>query len=156
MGSRRKGREISLQILYELEVAAFSTIDKNDPREITDALRKLSKGRVNQTIEAFFKNFESSDGIFDFASSLVHGTLLNLSRIDDLIIKHSTKWRLERMAKVDRNVLRFATYEIIFSLDLPTSVIIDEAIEVSKRFGSEKSAAFINGVLDSIASDSRN
>jgi len=156
MGTRRKGRENTLQILYEIEVLAASRQNQNkDEISLTQTMADISKAQVSQTIETFFNNFESSALVFDYTSSLVRGTLLNLSRIDNLISRHSAKWRLERMAMVDRNVLRFATYEILFSPDLSPNVIIDEAIEVAKRFGSEKSAAFINGVLDSIATDVR-
>jgi transcription antitermination protein NusB len=156
MGTRRKGRESALQILYQLEVLAGSRVKKNENTpKMTDLMQALSAAHVNQAVEAFFENFEASPAIFDYASSLVRGTLLNLNRVDGYITRHSDKWRLERMALVDRNVLRFSTYELLFSFDLPANVVIDEAIEVAKRFGSEKSAAFVNGVLDSIAADIR-
>ncbi len=156
MGTRRKGRESALQILYQLEVLAGSRVAKDESTpKMTELMQALSAAHVNQVVETFFKNFEASLAIFDYASSLVRGTLLNLNRIDGYITRHSDKWRLERMAMVDRNVLRLSTYELLFSFDLPTNVVIDEAIEVAKRFGSEKSAAFVNGVLDSIATDIR-
>ncbi len=156
MGTRRKGRESALQILYQLEVVAGSRQDKDESTpKMTELMAGLSPAHVNQVVETFFKNFEAAPAIFDYASSLVRGTLLNLNRIDGFVARHSVKWRIERMAIVDRNVLRLATYELLFSFDLPPNVVIDEAIEVAKRFGSEKSAAFVNGVLDSIATDIR-
>lgn len=136
-GSRRKGRESALQILYQLETAGTSP----------------SGGQIQEAIDAFFVNFESALDVLDYASSLVRGVLLNITRIDEVISKHSSKWRIERMASVDRNVMRVATYELIFCPDLQTGIILDEAIEIAKRFGSEKSASFVNGILDSIAKD---
>lgn len=145
MGSRRKGRECALQILYQLETLPnFSGSDE-----------VISPAHIQQITEQFFINFDAPAEIFDYASSLVRGTYSNLKHIDQTIAEHSAKWRLDRMAIVDRNVLRIATYELIFSLDLPLSIIMDEAIEIAKRFGNERSPAFINGILDGIASDVR-
>jgi N utilization substance protein B len=156
MGTRRKGRECALQILYQVEVLASSKqAGSSDAAAPSNPIADLSKAHLGQAIEQYFANFDAPEEVYDYASSLVHGTHLNLIRIDEMISRHSTKWRLERMAIVDRNVLRVATYELFFSTDLPSGVIIDEAIEIARRFGSERSAAFVNGVLDSIATDIR-
>lgn len=145
MITRRKGRESALQILYQLEILSADKVN----------LTNVSRANASEAIEKFFEHFEAPRDVLDHATSLVHGILLNSAKIDDIIVKHSEKWRLERMAIVDRNVLRIATYEFLFAPDLTVSIIIDEAIEVAKRFGSDKSAAFVNGILDSIAVDTR-
>lgn len=141
MNSRRKGRESALQILYQLEITA--------------SLDSVSRANASDAIEKFFEHFETQEDVLDHATSLVHGVLLNHTRIDELIAKNSEKWRIERMAMVDRNILRIACYEFLFSPDLTPSIIIDEAVEIAKRFGSDKSAAFVNGILDSIAVETR-
>ncbi len=145
MITRRKGRESALQILYQLEILSA---DKTQ-------LSSISRANASAAIEKFFEHFETPLEVLDYATSLVHGILVNNQRIDEVIAKHSEKWRIERMAIVDRNVLRIACYEFLFAPDLSPSIIIDEAIEVAKRFGSDKSAAFVNGILDSVSADVR-
>jgi N utilization substance protein B len=147
MTTRRKGRESALQILYQLEILSP---DKNSA-----SLANVSRANASEAIEKFFQHFEAQNELLDHATALVHGILLNSQRIDEMISKHSEKWRLERMAIVDRNVLRIACYEFLFAPDLSPGIIIDEAVEVAKRFGSDKSAAFVNGILDSIAVETR-
>lgn len=147
MITRRKGRESALQILYQLEILSQ---DKGSA-----SLATVSRANASEAIEKFFEHFDAPKDVLDHSTSLVHGVLLNSKRIDELISKHSEKWRLERMAIVDRNVLRIASYEFLFAPDLSPSIIIDEAVEVAKRFGSDKSAAFVNGILDSIGVETR-
>ncbi len=144
MGNRRKGRECGLQILYQAETTGVPSEQKN-------ALADISKANLQATIEEFFTHFDAPDDVHQYAASLVLGTHLNLEKIDAAISQYSNKWRIDRMTRVDRNVLRIATYELMYSHELPTRVILDEAIEVAKRFGSEQSAAFVNGILDTIA-----
>lgn len=88
-----------------------------------------------------------------FANKLVRGWAADRERIDGIIREVSQHWRLERMAKVDRNILRLATFELIALEDVPRRVTLNEAVELAKRFGSEGSAGFVNGVLDRVASD---
>ena len=88
-----------------------------------------------------------------FAEALLRGVADNLERIDETIRKVSHHWRLERMMRVDRNILRLATYELLERDDIPRRVTLNEAIELAKRFGAEGSAGFVNGVLDRIATD---
>ena len=90
------------------------------------------------------------DEAFDYAQSLVEGTLEHLPEIDDLIRRQAEHWRLERMPAVDRNILRLAIYEFLYETDVPKLVILDEAIELAKEFGTEQSGRFVNGVLDGI------
>lgn len=89
----------------------------------------------------------------EFANQLVLGCQEHSKDVDDTIRRASTHWRIERMARVDRNVIRMAVYELLHCDDIPRSVTINEAIEVARRFGDEGSPAFVNGILDRIAVD---
>ena len=131
MGSRTRARECALQALYQVDTSA------GDPRE---ALR------------AILSHFEEADEeTASFAEQLVRGVQSERSAIDELIQRSSTHWKLERMARVDRNILRLAVYELLRRGDVPVRVTLNEAIELGKKFGSEESSAFVNGVLDRIA-----
>ena len=128
---RTKARERALQALYQIDVAAEG---------IEDALAR------------FWKSFEPVEReVMDQAESLVRGVASERRAVDDAIERVSTNWRLDRMAKVDRNVLRLAVYELLRT-DVPVKVVINEAIELGKKYGSESSGAFVNGVLDKVAS----
>jgi len=87
---------------------------------------------------------------FEYAQELVRGTLDNQEKIDDLIRSQADNWRLERMPAVDRNILRLAIYEMMYEEDTPKLVVLDEAIELAKKFGSEQSGRFVNGLLDGL------
>ena len=127
---RTKARERALQALYQIDVAAEG---------IDDAL-----GR-------FWKSFEPVEReVMELAEALVRGVAQHRRAIDDTIERISTNWRLDRMAKVDRNVLRLAVWELVKG-DAPVKVIINEAIELGKKYGSEGTGAFVNGVLDRVA-----
>jgi len=95
---------------------------------------------------------QEEDATRDFATTLVEGVVRRLEEVDDLIRKASLNWRIDRMATVDRNILRLATFELMEVADTPMKVVLNEAIELSKRYGSEDSSAFVNGVLDKIGS----
>jgi N utilization substance protein B len=129
---RTKARERALQALYQIDVAAEG---------IEDALA------------AFWRSFEPVEReVRELAEDLVRGVAAQRRPIDDDIERCSVHWRLDRMAKVDRNVLRLAVYELKFT-DVPVKVAINEAIELGKKYGSESSGAFVNGILDKIASE---
>jgi N utilization substance protein B len=131
MGTRTKARECALQALYQLDVAG------GDPRE---------------TLRGILAHFEEADKETErFADELVRGVQSERIAIDDIIQRSSTNWKLDRMARVDRNILRIAVYEILRRADVPLRVSLNEAIELGKKFGSEESSAFVNGVLDKIA-----
>lgn len=138
--NRTKGREFALQILYEVDTSG------KDPEV---ALRD------------FWDNFEGGQGgspapdaaAKTFAGTLVNGVLGNVGELDQLVERCSTNWRLDRMPRVDRNVLRLAVWELTHSRDVPMKVVINEAIELGKRFGSEESGAFVNGILDRVAAE---
>jgi len=131
--TRRKGRELALQALYQIEITG-------DPS--------------GAAVDLFLRHFEGNARAKDFARRLVSGTVSQRGEIDRLLAEATEHWRLERLAKVDFVLLRMAVYELRFCADIPTSVTLDEAIEIAKRFGSEESAGFINGVLDCVAKSS--
>ena len=131
MGARTRARECALQALYQLDTGG------GDPR---DAVRGV------------LAHFEEADRETErFADELVRGVQSERSQIDELIQRSSTHWKLDRMARVDRNILRLAVYEILRRADVPVRVTLNEAVELGKKFGSEESSAFVNGVLDRIA-----
>jgi transcription antitermination protein NusB len=111
----------------------------------------ITRDDIDQVIASFFQNQpEDSADVADFARRLVMGTVEHVERIDELIRRHAEHWRLDRMATVDRNLLRLAVQEFLHSKDIPKTVVINEAIEIARRFSSQESPQFINGVLDSI------
>jgi transcription antitermination protein NusB len=130
---RRAAREAALQMLYQCEVGragAFEAIATYWPsREAEGAL---------------------DDPYRDFADGLVRGTLARVAEIDALLSTHARNWRVERMAVLDRLVLRLGTYELLAEPDTPARVVINEAIELARRFSGEEAAAFVNGVLDAV------
>lgn len=130
MGSRRRGRELALQMLYALDVDPVGE---------------------QPSVEQLLENEKIDYDALDFAAELVRGVTDNLVRIDQLIIGISKNWSISRMAKVDLGILRMATYELLLRADIPKNVTINEAIEVAKKFGTEDSPSFINGILDEIA-----
>ncbi|MHB1125354.1 MAG: transcription antitermination factor NusB [Bacillota bacterium] len=127
--SRRLAREKAMQVLFQIDVGSANP---GEAMEQTFAEASLSL----------------ADG--DFARQLVEGTLKNQTVIDEYIQRFAVDWELERLANVDRNILRLAVYEMMFMEGIPVNVSIDEAIELAKIFNSEESGKFVNGVLDSI------
>jgi N utilization substance protein B len=139
MGTRRRAREFALQILYQLDVQ----------EQLSD----------DQAIGMFWRNFAATaeaEGaaapdlgeIQPFAEKLVRGVREHLAALDAQIQGASKNWRLERMARVDRNLLRMALFELKHVEDVPAKVAINEAIEIAKRYGTNESSAFVNGILD--------
>ncbi len=128
--NRRKGRELALQALYQIEMTG-------DPS--------------GAAVDLFLRHFEGNSKAKEFAHRLVSGTVSQRAEIDRLIAQATEHWKIERLAKVDFVLLRMAAYELLFCADIPTAVTLDEAIEIAKRFGSDESAGFINGVLDHVA-----
>jgi len=110
----------------------------------------LTGASPKEVFRQFWMSRQTGEEIRLFSEKLVLGVFDNRSRMDSLISESTDNWRIERMAVVDRNVLRMALYEMITEGETPAVVIIDEAIEVAKKFGSEESGSFINGILDAI------
>lgn len=129
MGSRRKSREVALQLLYMYE---FS--DQN----------------MDDVLSHFWREGELDERILGFTRHLTEGTLKHKEDIDAFITESSEHWRLDRMALIDRNVMRMAVYEFLYTPETPRKVVINEAIEVAKRFSTEESTQFVNGILDNI------
>ena len=130
MGNRRKGRELALQALYQMEMTG----------DLSPA-----------SLEFFLRHFEGNPEAKEFARRLASGVAGHRKEIDRLLKQCAEHWKLSRMAKVDLTILRVATYEMLFCEDIPMHVSMDEAIEIAKRYGSGDSATFINGVLDQVA-----
>lgn len=136
MGARRTGRERALQALYQLEVQTPAST----PSEALESAWTASADEGARDPDAH-----------EFALKLVEGVLEKTPELDPLIEAHSQHWRLDRMSRIDRNVLRLGVYELKFRDDIPRKVTINEAVELGKKFGNESSSAFVNGLLDRIA-----
>ena len=140
--SRRRAREAALQALYQL--------DLNPGLTPAQAL-----AHVFETFSSDGEPETEAAGLRVFAERLVSGVIDRRAQIDEALAAASTHWRLERMAAVDRNLLRLGAEEILFETEIPPSVSIDEAVEIAKRFGTGESPAFINGVLQRVAADAQ-
>ena len=106
---------------------------------------------IEQVISTFFQNQpEELPAVVSFARQLVLGTVEHVEQIDELIRRHAENWRLDRMAIVDRNILRVSVQEFLYDKETPKTVFINEAIEIARRFSAQESPQFINGILDSI------
>ena len=158
LGKRRTAREMAVQMLYQSDLGGsalpqiFRTFDLSEylarEKEAGDK-EKAALTPEEQRAEAVRRR-KRVDEAFQFAQELVQGTLDNREKIDDMIRGQADNWRLERMPPVDRNVLRLAIYEMLFETDTPKLVVVDEAIELAKKFGSEQSGRFVNGLLDGL------
>ena len=129
MASRHKSRELALQMLFQWEVGGHT------PAKV---------------LAGFLPSLKAEAGVKDFARTLFEGTLADIETIDALLRRHAENWKLERMAAVDRNVLRLALYELLHERDTPPAVVINEALELARRFSTADSVEFVNGVLDAI------
>jgi N utilization substance protein B len=129
LGIRRRGREFALQVLYQIDVTH---------REGEEAL------------DLFWDNFASDEEAREFCERLVRGVVECGDEINGLIETHAEHWKMSRMTRIDRNILRMAVYELVHCQDIPPKVTINEAVEIGKKFGSEDSGAFVNGILDRI------
>jgi transcription antitermination protein NusB len=130
MGGRRKGRELALQMLFQWD------------------LTKDSFHNVRRTFWTLHS--ESEEDVRAFADRLVEGTVENIESIDVLLARHAEHWRVSRMAAVDRNILRVGCYELLHETQTPAAVVINEALEIARKFSTSESIQFINGILDSI------
>ena len=129
MHQRRKAREVTLQVLYELDVLGID---------------------VREAVDRFWANFDAPEEARKFSSLLIDGTWNNREKIDSLISGSSENWTMARMSRVDKSILRMAVYELLFCHDIPPKVTLNEAIDLGKVYGSENSGAFINGILDAL------
>ena len=132
MGKRRSSRELALKFLYQ---------------------RELNQGILEEQLSDFWERNPCQEDIQEFAEELVATVFDNNEQIDELLEKCSDNWSLSRMAIIDRNLLRLAASEIIFNKNVPAKAVIDEAVEIAKKYGAEDSSSFINGVLDRITKE---
>ena len=131
IGTRRKAREIALQVLFQIEAGGknFST---------------------EESFSIFCRNFEAPAETRSYAWNLVSGVRANMETLDGRLSQASEHWRVDRMSLVDRNILRLALFEMIFLDDIPAKVSLNEAVDLGKIYGADESGAFINGILDHI------
>jgi N utilization substance protein B len=134
MGSRRKAREAAVQMLYQMDVSGVD---------------------AERAVALFWENLGAPEDEREFANALVLGYGRVREAIDETIRGVSKHWRLERMSRVDRNVIRLGAFELLHMAEIPRRVTLNEAVELAKRFGNEESASFVNGVLDRIADDAK-
>jgi transcription antitermination protein NusB len=135
MGARRTGRERALQALYQLEMTPGSSVYE----------------ALSSAWSASTEDGKPDPEAVRFAQELVDGVQKHRDEVDQLIEKHSHNWRLDRMSRIDRNVLRLGVFELKYRPDIPKKVSINEAVELGKNFGTEESSAFVNGLLDRVA-----
>lgn len=175
-GKRRRAREMAMQMLYQFDMGQreerpvamgdlFASFDlegyespedagglKADPSMVPDGLAmapaEVSPPAKRRPLTPQDRRLQNN--AFEYARRLVSGTLEHGEIIDQLIRRHAENWRLERMPTIDRNILRLAIYEMLHEESVPKVVIVDEAIELAKKFGSENSGRFVNGLLDGV------
>jgi N utilization substance protein B len=135
MGKRRKAREVSLQLLYQLDVQSENNPEPHLPEFWT-------RHPVDREVRAF-------------AEILIRGAKLHEPKIDEIISQYAQNWELDRMAVVDRNILRLGIFELLWMEAIPPKVAINEALEVAKKFSTHESSRFINGILDRIHKEFR-
>lgn len=133
MGKRREARELAVQYFYQLDLAPENAGSKS--------------------LENFWKLTEPSETARKFAEDLISGMQVQSKELDRLIDQYSQNWKLSRMAAVDRNIIRLALFEMHFRKDIPPVVSINEAVEIAKRFSTDDSGKFVNGLLDRARQD---
>jgi len=130
MRKRTAGREYALQVLYQVHIT------RDTPDDI---------------LKNFWEDHEADDEVRSFTEHLVTGTLEHIEQLDLVIKKYAENWNLDRMAVIDRNILRLAAYELLFDVDIPSKVSLNEAINLAKKFSQGDSGKFVNGILDRIS-----
>ena len=135
MGTRRKAREAALQFLFQDDFGGAGDHGAED---------------IDERFDRFCLFYQISHKARPYALELLHGIAARRGELDRIIRENAENWRLERIAIMDRNLLRIGTYEMVFAADVPPQVAINEAVEIAKRFGSGDSPGFINGILDAV------
>lgn len=131
MRKRTQSREFALQILYQIDIRNDKSVD---------------------CLDAFWQTMEKNVDVQvkDFTGELVRGVIDNMAEIDKKIVEYTTNWQIQRMAVVDRNILRLSCYELVFRQDIPPKVSINEAVELAKKYSGPDAGKFVNGILDKI------
>lgn len=130
MGKRRKARELALQLLYQLDLQGEASPEAH--------------------LDEFWTRHPVDGEVRGFAETLIRGAKLHQPKIDEMISQYAENWELDRMAVVDRNILRAGVFELLWMADVPPKVAINEALEVAKKFSTQESSRFLNGILDRI------
>lgn len=158
-GKRRIAREMAVQMLYQRDMGDSTLHQVFETFRPEDYVRALHPDDTEEGEQAASQELARDRKLFEQAfhegRDLVQGTITHLPEIDQVIQGQADNWRLERMPAVDRNVLRLAVFELMFEPETPQLVVVDEAIELAKRFGTEQSARFINGLLDGLLKSRR-
>lgn len=157
-GKRRTAREMAVQMLFQGDLGGsplpqiFNTFDLSDylAREAMADQARREPGAVRDERAEFARQKQRVEEAFEYAKALVRGAFDNREEVDALIRSQADNWRIERMPAVDRNILRLAVYEMLYEKETPKLVVMDEAIELAKKFGSEQSGRFVNGLLDGL------
>lgn len=147
MKDRRIAREIAMQVLFQWE--AQGQLSRKNEGE-SSAIKLVD---VEYFLGQFLHNFYVKDKTkidLKFIAQLLFGTLNSINKIDELLDKTSSKWKLSRMDAIDRAILRLSCFELMIQKELSVRIVINEAVEIAKRYSSEQSPAFINGILDAI------
>ena len=129
MGRRRKAREETLRILFRLE---------------------FENTHLEKTLIQYWENRKTSEEIKEYSTWLVNGIISRKERIDNIIQRVSEHWRISRMALIDRNILRIAVFELLYEENIAPPIVINEAIEIAKKYSGDQAATFVNGILDAI------
>jgi N utilization substance protein B len=129
MGKRRSSRELALKYLYQFE---------------------LNGGDLDEQIKLFLERNSSQEDVANFMKELVVSLIDKMEEIDEIIQKFSDHWILDRMTVIDRNILRMGACELLFNFSTPPKVVINEAIDIAKKYGNEDSPEFVNGILDKV------
>lgn len=132
MRERRRARKLALQMLFQIDLGGVL---------------------LDDVVKYFLERSDESEEIKDFALKIVKGTLENLKEIDSLIKERLQNWEFDRISNVDKNILRFAIYELLYRDDIPVAVTINEAIEIAKEYSGSEAGKFVNGILDRIKQD---
>lgn len=136
MGKRREGREVALQLLFHWDLNVQQSLDRTE-------------------LDLFWEFRPAVPGVRTFATNLLNGVIAHQPTIDEKITKYTANYELKRISAVDRNILRMAIYEMLYADDVPPIVAINEGIDIAKKFGTEESGKFVNGVLDRVKLDLR-
>lgn len=129
MGRRRKAREETLRILFRLE---------------------FENKQIEKTLNQYWESRKTTEEIKEYSTWLVKGIISDQAKIDNIIQQVSEHWRISRMALVDRNILRMAVFELLYEKNIAPAIIINEAIEIAKKYSGDEAATFVNGILDAI------
>ena len=143
--TRRKGREIALQVLYQIEMSKIPAKEA-----LAQYKKHFIEASSDEEEESSFDDVKDLEEAFNFSSDLVLGIEKNKNFIDEKIKEYTRNWSFDRLNSTDKNILRIAIFEMFFRPDIPEVVSINEAVELAKLYGTDDSPAFVNGILDSI------